>query len=499
MRKLTYYFSDEFIARIFGKLSDRTYLIAILLFGILVRGRQYLTNRSFWLDEAFLANNFKQRDFMQLLEPLDYSQVAPIGFLWVEKLMGNLFGVNEFSLRLVPFLASIAAIYLLYDLGRVLLSKKWGLLIAFAFTLPLTLTYFSSELKQYMTDLSIALLLFWYYYRFIFQNKQDTKAIITLGILGAICVWFSNITPILLLSIGLALWLPLLKAFNSKRLFSILTSNALWLVSFLPYYFNFIKNNPHREGMVNYWSSAFLPHQPKEAYEWIVATFEELFRNTASHYEMTFLALGLFIVGVLSVLIRKTKWHYLYLFLPILIHLQLSYFRVYPFTGRLILYLIPLIIFFEFVGIEYISGFFKTKKAVVILFSLALLSLAFLRTPNYFVHPMMGEDIKPVLQYVKEQKEQNDIVYAYSGAHAAFKFYKDKYFTTEDSCIVGISSGDYYNKFIKEFEGLKGRVWVVFSHMNPPQGLEYINSEISKSKQLDYFEAEGAKVYLISK
>ena len=205
MKRLGYYLSDEVISKFFAKISEEKYLIAVLIFGIVVRGRQYLTNRSFWLDEAFLANNFKSRDYLQLLEPLDYSQVAPIGFLWVEELMSNLLGLNEFALRLIPFIASIAAIYLLYDLSRILLSKVWGFLIAFAFTLPITITYFASELKQYMTDLTIALLLFWIFYAFI-DKKKNYWSVFSLGVVGAFCIWLSNITPIILLSLGFALW-----------------------------------------------------------------------------------------------------------------------------------------------------------------------------------------------------------------------------------------------------------------------------------------------------
>uniref|UniRef100_UPI0040499F91 hypothetical protein n=1 Tax=Fulvivirga sp. TaxID=1931237 RepID=UPI0040499F91 len=498
MKRLSYYLSDEVISKFFKKISEEKYLITVLIFGIVVRGRQYLTNRSFWLDEAFLANNFKSRDYLQLIEPLDYSQVAPIGFLWAEELMSNLLGLNEFALRLIPFIASIAAIYLLYDLSRILLSKVWGFLIAFAFTLPITITYFASELKQYMTDLFIALVLFWIFYGFIFK-KSNYWSIVGIGVVGAICIWFSNITPIILLSLGFALWLPLLKKFDLKKFVAILASNVLWLVSFFSYYQWFIKDNPHREGMISYWSSSFLPHEFSEAFKWLDNTFYDLFRNTASHNEVVYLAMGLFFIGLFSVIIRKSKRHLIYLFLPILTHLILSYFQLYPFSGRLVLYMVPLIILYEFIGIEFIASFFNYRNAVAILLTVAFLLTAFIRTSKYFVHPRMGEDIKPVLQYVKSNKQPDDIVYVYWGSHAAFKFYREDYFTKNDHCIVGISSGDHYDKFLDEFNALNDRIWIVFSHMSPPRGVEYLNEKIPTYEQLDYFEAQGAKVYLVNK
>ena len=64
----------------------------IILFGTLLRLTQYLSNRSLWLDEAFLALNIVNRSFLQLLKPLDNNQGAPIGFLMLEKFLPELGG-----------------------------------------------------------------------------------------------------------------------------------------------------------------------------------------------------------------------------------------------------------------------------------------------------------------------------------------------------------------------------------------------------------------------
>ncbi|MCI0553542.1 MAG: hypothetical protein L0287_21560, partial [Anaerolineae bacterium] len=103
----------------------------ILLAGFLLRLRQYLTGRSLWLDEAMLALNIVNRDFIDLFKPLDYDQGAPIGFLLFEKTFSLILGRNEFSLRLFPFLVGVASLWLFY-----LLLKRTthgaGLLIALA-------------------------------------------------------------------------------------------------------------------------------------------------------------------------------------------------------------------------------------------------------------------------------------------------------------------------------------------------------------------------------
>jgi hypothetical protein len=251
--------------------------------------------------------------------------------------------------------------------------------------------------------------------------------------------------------------------------------------------------------MQSYWASSFMPHDFFDAVFFIFDRLFMVFKNTVSHYEMTLLALLLFFVGALSIFLKKSKWHFAYLLIPIVVHLILSYFKMYPFNGRLVLYLVPIFLMFEIIGIAFIASFFKRSTAVVVFLSLSLLVLSFLRIPNQMLNPGMGEDIKPVLNYVTEHMNERDIVYAYSGSHAAFRFYKEKYFTEENKCIVGISSADDFDRFMKELEEIQGRVWIVFSHMNPPEGLDYMNELIGSNTQLDFFQADGAKVYLINK
>src|SRR5947209_20397995 len=84
----------------------------ILGFGITVRCVQYLANRSLWLDESFLALNIVHRTFLQLLQPLDYEQGAPLAFLMVERAAVQLFGNSEYALRLFPLVSGIVSLLL---------------------------------------------------------------------------------------------------------------------------------------------------------------------------------------------------------------------------------------------------------------------------------------------------------------------------------------------------------------------------------------------------
>src|ERR671918_1642502 len=82
----------------------------LVLVGVGLRLRTVLLNNSLWLDESGLALNILSRSFAGLLQPLDYSQGAPILFLWLEKLVVVVSGSSsEFAFRLVPLVSGVAS------------------------------------------------------------------------------------------------------------------------------------------------------------------------------------------------------------------------------------------------------------------------------------------------------------------------------------------------------------------------------------------------------
>jgi len=88
--------------------SNPTIVWGFIVFGILVRLRQYLFDRSLWLDESFLALNIIHRSAAGLLKPLDYNQAAPLGFLLLQKAAARYLGSGELVLRLRPIQARIS-------------------------------------------------------------------------------------------------------------------------------------------------------------------------------------------------------------------------------------------------------------------------------------------------------------------------------------------------------------------------------------------------------
>ncbi len=129
--------------------------------GILARLAEFFQCHSFWEDEVSLALNIAQRSYGALLTPLSFDQIAPIGFLWLERLMVQLFGVSEYSLRLIPLLAGILAVPLVWIAARQLLGV-WPAVFAVALvSLSPGGVRYASEAKQYGVEMFVtAALLF---------------------------------------------------------------------------------------------------------------------------------------------------------------------------------------------------------------------------------------------------------------------------------------------------------------------------------------------------
>lgn len=127
--------------------------------GCLLRLRQFLFDPALWNDESMLALNLIHRSPAELLKPLEYDQGAPIGFLLLEKMAQSSFGSSEMALRFLPLVCGIASLFLFKAVSSRFLSAT-GMPIAvglFAIASPF---YYSTEVKQYSSDVAIALMLY---------------------------------------------------------------------------------------------------------------------------------------------------------------------------------------------------------------------------------------------------------------------------------------------------------------------------------------------------
>lgn len=130
-------------------------------FGLLARAIRFYLCFPLWDDESFLCVNLIHRTYAELLQPLDYHQVAPVLFLWFERALVNLLGFSEYSLRLLPFVCSIISLFLFRRIAERLLTGPALVFAVAIFAVSYPGIRYAAEAKPYGTDMFVSLVMLW--------------------------------------------------------------------------------------------------------------------------------------------------------------------------------------------------------------------------------------------------------------------------------------------------------------------------------------------------
>ena len=119
---------------------------------------------------------------------------------------GNfVFGENEFSFRLIPFIAGIFSIFVFYYLSKIVLKTKPAIILAnFLFSINFLLIRYTSEFKQYGTDILIFMLVLIWLSKAPKLQNPDFKTILKYSLLFLIL--FLTSQPVIFLLFGFILY-----------------------------------------------------------------------------------------------------------------------------------------------------------------------------------------------------------------------------------------------------------------------------------------------------
>ncbi|MBI1917979.1 MAG: glycosyltransferase family 39 protein [Planctomycetes bacterium] len=131
----------------------------LLALGVAQRLLRYLLRFPVWGDEAFVCLNLMDRDYLGLLRPLRFDQVAPLLFLWGEEAVYRILGGSELALRLLPLLAGIGSLFLFARLAFAAVRPSAALLATGILAVSYYPVRHSCEVKPYAFDLFQSLLL----------------------------------------------------------------------------------------------------------------------------------------------------------------------------------------------------------------------------------------------------------------------------------------------------------------------------------------------------
>ena len=156
--------------------------LGLLALGLAWRILRYALRFPIWGDEAFVCVNFLNRNYLGLLKPLDYKQVAPLLFLWSELAVFRLLGGSEWAVRLLPFLAGIGSLFLFWRFARLTANSIAALLAVGILAVSYYPIRHACEVKPYAFDLFWSLVLLTLAAQFLSGHKPR----LCLAILAAV-------------------------------------------------------------------------------------------------------------------------------------------------------------------------------------------------------------------------------------------------------------------------------------------------------------------------
>jgi hypothetical protein len=501
-------FAEQLPRNRYYHVSDRRYTLRGLVwlivgFGIALRLAQYLHNRSLWLDEAMLALNFVDTSLPELLLPLEYGQGAPLGFLIVQTLLVGVFGTSEYVLRLFPLMCGIASLLLFLQVARHALGAAPAIIVATGvFATSYKLIFYASDVKQYSSDVAIALAVYSMTHRTLHAGLNARRSV-ALGISGAIAIWFSHPATFILAGIGatLAGLFAYRKAWAS--FWSVMIAGVLWIVSFGACYFVSLRALTRTEGLLAYWAGGFMPFPPKTLSElrWFDDTFFSFFREPLGLFPVS-LACVAFVIGCVSLAFER-KDQFLLLATPVLWALIASGFHVYPFSDRLLLFAVPFAIIAIAQGITSFGGLApRNRHQVSGAAALLLVVPQVIYSSAVFFRPYSFEEVRPAIAYISDHWQPGDLVYVYPPSRPTFRYYSVRYGFEEDEYVLGSARRNDLSGLRKELDVAvrRERLWVLFSHIDRSNGVDddsLFRAQIPARKApADSSKHKNAAVYL---
>ena len=199
-----------------------------LIIGLYLRTREWLFDKSLWLDELMVTYNITHRGFAGLLKPLTFQQSGPIGWLWAERASIELFGTNDLALRFPEWAASIVALAVFPLVARKLIGRSATPAATLIFATSPEMIYYAAETKQYTFDVACALLAL-----LVTAKLAQSRPSLGMGVVWGLCcaalVWCSQPTIAVCAVCGLVLFLRWLR--ERRALLAVVLGGAILALS----------------------------------------------------------------------------------------------------------------------------------------------------------------------------------------------------------------------------------------------------------------------------
>jgi hypothetical protein len=447
--------------------------------GVAMRVWQWSAQTAMWLDEIWLAQNLRDRGMGGLLfEPLANRQMAPPGFLASVEITTVILGMSEAALRLVPLLASILALLLLWGVARRFLSGAALSAVLLIAAMSPALIWYSGNVKQYSSDVALSLLFVWLGLRYL-EEPADLKRAIAAGGMGLVALVSSYAAVLTAFVVGGVVALNHFRARERHAIRPLAVMLGAWAVGAgLAAWAALSFSSPSvREHMRGFWSDGFAPWG-----EGLIAVglwIPERLYHTLAHF-LVFLdqpfgilaapLAGLVLIG-LPVAWRAHHVRAAILLAPVTGALFGGLVGILPMRHRLAVHAGASIVVISLIGFSALAG--KKSRplgavavvwAVIAVMPMPLIVLLQSRPP------LRAPDTRAVLESLATRVGAEDTIYAYCYAGPAAEYYGAAAGITRVESLECPASEEELSRRIAAIPS--GRVWFLYTDTPEPMWYE---------------------------
>ncbi len=249
-----------------------------------------------------------------------------------------------------------------------------------------------------------------------------------------------------------------------------------------------------REYLDWFWRTGFIPLSAIEATRWVWRTLIDVFEafgaagfrtNGGLGYVWPQLFAAAVIIGLVQ-LVSTRRDAALILAGPLAAVLTASLLRLYPLSGRLLVFLVPILLLLAAAGAQSAWSWFgarvRTAGVAALLIFVAIPVHAAIRArPPYSIQPL-----RAVLERMSQLRQPGDAIYVDYLAAQAFLYYAPRVGVADGEYVIGdcaLSDRRDYLRQVDRFRGQR-RFWIVATHL----------SAVERSLTVGYLERIGRRL-----
>ena len=392
---------------------------AVLAAAILLRLWNFAAARSLWTDEAMVAINIIHLPARALFGQLYFNQLAPLGWLLLEKAALLVSSNFDYSLRFLALIGGIGSVVLFWRFMRAI-ADPWETLAGVSlFGLTSALIAYSAMVKPYILDATM-----------LRQASYRLRLTACYALVGLVCIPLSFGGAMVMAGTGLVLFAAALVMRDRPWAIALAATGCGWLALFAGLYVFVYAGQQTTVGNMTqiFWVEDFAPMPLSlRAIRWYPAALASALSFLLSRLG-GLTATVFFIFGCYCIW-RRDRWLLALLLSPFVIGVIASGLRAYPFETRFLLFLAPpAAVVVAIALVAAVRSFrYPAFAAIALLLLFGAKPLWLTATSAAQIPAWPVEEVKSNLRYLSRHMKPGDALFLSVSAERPYLLYARRY------------------------------------------------------------------------